>query len=92
MRNDEAVEAVGGWWLFVIMGGVSLIAGAILVAKPGDSLATLAVIVGIFLLLDGIVELAVSFARSAGDRALAAIIGVLGIIGGLLLIRLPRMR
>ena len=47
----------GGWWLLLLVGALSVVAGVILLFKPSDSLATLAVIAGIFLLLDGILEL-----------------------------------
>lgn len=76
-------------WPFAVVGTFSIVAGAILVTKPSDSLATLAVVLGIFLLIDGIIELVASFGNTVQSRALAAIVGVLGIIVGLLLIRHP---
>lgn len=88
VTREEAAELARAWWLIGLAGLVSLVGGAILVAKPSHSLAALAVIFGIFLLLDGIVELVGSFGREE-NRALAAIIGVLGIIVGVLLIRHP---
>lgn len=86
---DVAREAARFWWLVVLLGVASLAAGVIFVAKPSNSLATLAVVFGIFLLLDGIVELISSFQREQGNRALTAIVGVLGIIIGIILIRHP---
>jgi uncharacterized membrane protein HdeD (DUF308 family) len=88
-RSPSGPDPASVWWVFGLLGLVSLIAGAILVAKPSHSLATLAVVFGIFLLLDGIVELVSSFRRDEGGRALTAIIGVLGIVVGLILIRHP---
>jgi uncharacterized membrane protein HdeD (DUF308 family) len=85
----EALEISQGWWLLVIIGISSLVAGAILVAKPSNSLATLAVVFGIFLLLDGIIELIESFGHSVENRGLAAVIGILGIVIGIILIRHP---
>jgi uncharacterized membrane protein HdeD (DUF308 family) len=82
-------EPALGWWLFLFVGGVSVIAGGILVAKPSHSLATLAVVLGIFLLIDGIVELVISFGHGEENRALAAIVGLLAIVIGILLIRHP---
>ena len=40
----------------MLVGLLSVVAGVIILVKPGDSLATLAVIAGIFLLADGILE------------------------------------
>jgi uncharacterized membrane protein HdeD (DUF308 family) len=89
VSREQAREVAETWWLFVFVGLASLIAGVILITKPSDSLATLAVIVGIFLLLDGIVELVESFGHDQENRALAAILGVLGIVVGIALVRHP---
>lgn len=78
-----------GWWLLVLIGIVSVVAGGILVAKPSHSLATLSVIFGIFLLIDGIIDVASSFGRGEENRALTAIFGLLAIVIGILLIRHP---
>lgn len=88
-EQREALEVSQGWWLLIIIGVSSLVAGAILVAKPSNSLATLAVVFGIFLLIDGIIELIESFGHSIENRGLAAVIGILGIIIGIILIRHP---
>jgi uncharacterized membrane protein HdeD (DUF308 family) len=75
--------------LLGLVGLASVVAGGILIAKPSHSLATLAVVVGIFFLLDGIVELAASLGHSVENRGLAAIVGVLGVIVGIVLVRHP---
>lgn len=87
--QDELLEFAQAWWLIALLGLVSLVAGCILVAEPSHSLATLAVIFGIVLLFDGAVELIASLVGDEGGRGLAAIIGVLGIIVGIILIRHP---
>ncbi len=88
LSEEQALEAARVWWLFLLVGVASAIAGIILVIRPSHSLTTLAVVIGIFLLIDGIAELVKSFGRDE-HRALAAIIGVLGIIIGIALIRHP---
>jgi uncharacterized membrane protein HdeD (DUF308 family) len=88
--EEAELEATSwGWWLLLFVGPLSVIAGVIILFKPGSSLAALAVIAGIFLLVDGIFELANSFTRSAPNRGLAALLGVLTAIVGVLLIRHP---
>jgi uncharacterized membrane protein HdeD (DUF308 family) len=77
------------WWVILLVGVLSVAAGIILVLKPSNSLATLAVIFGIFLLIDGIGDLIASFGDAVENRGLAAIVGVLGIVFGILLIRHP---
>jgi uncharacterized membrane protein HdeD (DUF308 family) len=89
ITEQDAAEAKWAWSLSVAIGIASLVAGAILVVKPSDSLATLAVVVGIFLLLDGIIELVESFGHSVENRGLAALAGILGIVIGIILIRHP---
>ena len=89
VEQHDLVDAARAWWLLVVVGVASLVAGVILVLKPSNSLATLAVVVGIFLLVDGIIELVSSFGHSVEHRALAVIVGILGITVGIILIRHP---
>lgn len=77
------------WWLPILLGALSIVAGAIVLAKPDNSLATLAVIVGIFVLFDGLLELFGSLSRFTENRGLVALLGVLNLIVGILLIRHP---
>jgi uncharacterized membrane protein HdeD (DUF308 family) len=57
--------------------------------KPEDSLSTLAVVSGIFVLANGIFDIAVSFSSRTPNRGLAALMGVLSVVIGVLLIRHP---
>lgn len=86
---EAARDVARAWWLFAIVGVASLVAGIILIARPSNSLAVLAVVVGIFLLLDGIVQLISSFGHDVENRALSAILGVLGVVVGIALVRHP---
>jgi uncharacterized membrane protein HdeD (DUF308 family) len=85
----EVRQVTWGWWLLVLVGVLSVIAGVIVLFKPGDSLATLAVISGIFLLVDGIFEMASAFMRGTRNRGLVALFGVITAIVGVMLIRHP---
>lgn len=88
--RPEQVRQLGGlWWLPVGLGVLSVIVGAVVLAKPDNSLKAFAVIAGIFILLDGIVELATAAGRETGNRGLAVLLGVLNLIVGILLIRHP---
>ncbi|HEX4186614.1 MAG TPA: HdeD family acid-resistance protein [Solirubrobacteraceae bacterium] len=89
LTNDDLHESTLAWWLFIVVGLLSIAAGVVVLAKPGDSLTTLAVIAGIFVLVDGVFDLAASFSRRTANRGLAAIIGVVDIVVGVLLIRHP---
>ena len=89
MSREELREATGLWWLPALLGVLSVIAGGIVIAKPSNSLATLAVVVGIFVLIDGIAQLITSLAGASQNRGLLALIGVLNLIVGVVLIRHP---
>jgi uncharacterized membrane protein HdeD (DUF308 family) len=77
---------------FLIVAGVlGVIAGVLALVYPDITLLALALIAGINLMLLGILALIDSFGgdRDAGDRVLAGVIGILGLIAGLVVIRRP---
>ena len=77
------------WWLFVLVGLITLAAGIILIVWPGPSLVTIAVIIGIFLLVDGVIDVILSIAGKGEGRGLVAVLGVLSIIAGLIMVKHP---
>lgn len=87
--SEELDGATRAWWLLLVAGLVSIAAGVIVLAKPSDSLITLTIIAGIFVLVDGGFDLAASFSSRTENRGLAAVIGVISMIVGILLIRHP---
>jgi uncharacterized membrane protein HdeD (DUF308 family) len=89
LTEERALDIAKLWWLFLVLGVISVIAGVIFVAEPSNSIKALAVVFGIFALIDGIIELVLSFSHHTENRALAAILGVLGIVVGIILIRHP---
>ena len=64
----ELRELTWGWWLALLLGVLSLIAGIIVILKPSNSLATLAVITGIGLICYGLSLLALGWAMHAVRR------------------------
>lgn len=58
--REDVREVTWAWWLLLALGGLGVIAGVIVLIRPSNSLATLAVITGIFVLIDSIAELVVS--------------------------------
>ena len=88
--SPEDVRALASvWWVAACLGVLSIIAGAIVLAKPDNSLRVLAVVAGIFILLDGIVQLIGSFTGERAGRSLLAVVGTLNLIIGIVLIRHP---
>jgi uncharacterized membrane protein HdeD (DUF308 family) len=89
LKQSELRELTWGWWLALLIGGLSIVAGVIVILKPSDSLSTLAVIFGIFILVDGLIALAGALLGESQNRGLLAVLGALSVIAGVLLIRHP---
>ena len=89
MHERELKALTWASWLLMLVGLLGVVAGVIILVKPGDSLATLAVVAGIFLLVDGILELAGSLMSSTRNRGMVALFGAITAIIGVLLIRHP---
>ena len=79
------------WWLLVLGGLISVVAGFLVLVYPGLTLLLLAWILGFYFLLAGAFELVESFMgdETAGGRVLMALLGALSIIVGLLVLRNP---
>ncbi len=77
------------WWLTLLLGVLSMIAGIIVLARPDKSLAAIAVVAGIFVLVDGIIALVSALSATTENRGLAALVGVVSVVIGVLLIRHP---
>jgi uncharacterized membrane protein HdeD (DUF308 family) len=58
-------------------------------AKPDHSLRAIAVIAGIFILLDGVVQLVGAFTGDRANRGLLALLGTVNLLVGIVLIRHP---
>lgn len=86
---EEVRQFVRLWWLPVFLGILSIVLGAVVLAKPDNSLRTLAVIAGIFILLDGVVQLVGAFTGDRANRGLLVLLGILNLLIGILLIRHP---
>ena len=87
--SDPVSEASRWWWLLLVLGLMCVAAGVIVLVQPDISLVTLAVIAGIFLLVDGIYDVIVAIAQRLEGRGLLAMIGVISAIAGIILIRHP---
>jgi uncharacterized membrane protein HdeD (DUF308 family) len=75
-------------WGLIILGVLCVVAGVIVLAEP-HSLATLAVISGIFLVVDGIFDVVAAVFGGPDGRALRVVFGVVCGVIGIILIRHP---
>jgi uncharacterized membrane protein HdeD (DUF308 family) len=88
--SDDQLRSVGALsWLTIGVGILSLIAGVIVILKPSNSLATIAVVVGIFAVVDGIVALVRAIGGPPGGRAFLVLVGIISLVIGVILIRHP---
>jgi uncharacterized membrane protein HdeD (DUF308 family) len=78
-----------GRLLVALVALLAIAAGVILLAKPSIAVATLGVIAGIFLLVNGAYEAIASFRSDSEHRGLMAVLGVVSVIAGVLLVRDP---
>src|SRR4029450_9153816 len=79
------------WWIPVIRGICGIIFGVIAFAYPGLALATLVLLCGAWVLVDGIFRVvgAIGHRASDSDWGFNLIIGILGIIIGLVIFHAP---
>src|SRR4051794_6081370 len=79
------------WWIAVVSGGISLLVGILVLANLETSLATLSVIVGIYLLIAGMAAILHTFAHHDDPRIGPGwlVVGMLSLIAGLVVVRHP---
>ena len=89
--SDPLDDVRSAGWLVIALGAISIVAGLLAIAYPDITLLTLAIFVGINLILVSLWSLVEAFSSSVdgGARALSAILGVLGLIAGLVVLRRP---
>jgi uncharacterized membrane protein HdeD (DUF308 family) len=80
-------------WIGYVLGGLFLVAGVVVLLRPGKSLWFLAVVVGISVIVTGVMELAVAFADREHIRhwVLLAVLGAVGVVVGVLAIVWPQI-
>ena len=90
MSVATGVPQIGrNWWLFLIVGVISILAGILAIVYPDITLLALGIFVGVGLLFIGALDIAEAIAGSPDSRALTSIVGVLSIIAGIVCLRRP---
>ena len=93
MSVATGVPQIGrNWWLFLVVGVISILAGILAIVYPDITLLALGLFVGIGLLFIGGLDIAEAIAGGAGgneSRGLTSIVGVLSIIAGIVCLRRP---
>jgi short repeat uncharacterized protein DUF308 len=90
MSVATGVPQIGrNWWLFLVVGLISILAGILAIVYPDITLLALGLFVGVGLLFIGALDIAEAIAGSPDSRALTSIVGVLSIIAGIVCLRRP---
>jgi uncharacterized membrane protein HdeD (DUF308 family) len=82
-------QVARNWWLFLIVGVVSVLAGILAIVYPDITLLALGIFIGVGLLFAGALDIAEAIGGAPESRALSAIVGVLSIIAGVICLRRP---
>ena len=77
-------------FLELVLGLLGVIAGVVVLRKPGESLTVIVIVVGLYLLLAGIVQLVRAFTVAA-QRGPAALAGIAMAIVGIVLLAWPNI-
>lgn len=76
------------WWVVLVEGIVALITGGLLLISPERTAVVLVTFLGLFWIVAGIIEI-VSIFSDKSKWGLKLVIGVLGVIAGILVMRHP---
>jgi uncharacterized membrane protein HdeD (DUF308 family) len=92
-RDDPTLtQAVGEvarvWWVVLVVGIIFLGFGIVMLFNVAAGATAIAIIVGAFLIFDGLVEM-ISGGRRGGSRGWAIVLGVILVIAGIVVIAWP---
>src|SRR3954447_2260375 len=76
--------------LAVVIGVLGIIAGLVVLRRPGESLLAILVVIGIWLVVSGLVDFVRAFA-TLEDRALRMLVAIADIVLGILILALPHL-
>ena len=86
---DDAGQIAKEWWMFAVLGVVSLVCGVLAIVYPDVTLLAVGIIFGFYLLMAGVFELVEAIVGDPASRALDAIVGIVALIAGLICLRRP---
>jgi uncharacterized membrane protein HdeD (DUF308 family) len=89
MSVNSVSRVSTNWWLFLIMGLVSTIAGILAIAYPDLTLLAIGLFVGISLLFVGAMEIVEAITGDVESRAMTTIVGVLSVLAGIICLKRP---
>jgi uncharacterized membrane protein HdeD (DUF308 family) len=84
----SAAVLAKAWWLPLLSGVIGVIAGLVILIEPHDSLLAIAIVLGIYLVIAGVISLLAGLAGD-GDRWVVISLAVLAIVAGAFVIARP---
>jgi uncharacterized membrane protein HdeD (DUF308 family) len=79
------------WWIALLQGICAIIIGALLVAEPAETFLALIPLIGIYWLVIGILSLVRMFMDRSVPWILSLLIGIIGVLAGIEVLRHPMM-
>jgi uncharacterized membrane protein HdeD (DUF308 family) len=90
MTVSSVPRITTNWWMFLILGLVSTIAGVLAIVYPDITLLAIGIFAGVSLLFLGAMDIVEAIAGGEeGSRAMSAIVGVLSLLAGLICLHRP---
>jgi uncharacterized membrane protein HdeD (DUF308 family) len=86
-EDDELPRLPFGWKAAFVLGLITLVLGAIVTARPTQSLTVIAVLLGVIMVVSGVFHIVRALDGRENERVWRGISGVLFIVAGLVLIR-----
>jgi uncharacterized membrane protein HdeD (DUF308 family) len=79
------------WWLWLVRGILAIIVGILFLTRPGSSMVALAMVIGAYFLIDGVISLFHGFGKQPEGQSRWGLIiwGVIAILAGLSLLGNP---
>jgi uncharacterized membrane protein HdeD (DUF308 family) len=77
------------WWVFLLEGIAALLFGFLLITQPGTTLVAIVVFLGFYWLMMGVLEIVRVFVDRSVAWYWSLLIGILGIIAGIIVLRHP---
>ncbi|MGZ4690726.1 MAG: HdeD family acid-resistance protein [Acidimicrobiia bacterium] len=86
--QEAVTEVARVWWVVLVIGIIFTIFGVVMLFNVAAGATAIAIIVGAFLIFDGLVEM-ISGGRRGGSRGWAVVLGIVLVIGGIIVIAWP---
>jgi short repeat uncharacterized protein DUF308 len=89
MSVNTVPQLSANWWMFLILGLVSTVAGILAIVYPDITLLAIGIFAGVSLLFIGAMEIVDAITGQPDSRAMSAIVGVLAVLAGIVCLRRP---